>query len=221
VDDSVAEPWYSGQTAQTTYATELAVAFCAGGGGNPEVWSIDATSSVPTSGNWTERIKEVDGTNYWVGSMWTAPITSLVQANVGFNMANSNTPDAAGIYIATFKEALGPITFDLTGARTVASIGHATLVGDLDAFARYWRAPSNAAQGTPGRMIVYTAGSPVTAVAYEGAVTADASGYFNLPTSDLSSPGTKRFAMVHAWNGVTGTTSIYGGPGISELIQVG
>lgn len=111
--------------------------------------------------------------------------------------------------------------FDLTGTRTIASTGHATLVGDPDSFTKYWRIPSNAAQGTTGRMVVFgVSGNIVTSIVSEGAVTADVNGTFDLITNSADAAGTKRFAIVHTWNGVTGTTSIYGGPAISEMVQV-
>jgi hypothetical protein len=117
-----------------------------------------------------------------------------------------------------FNGATG-VLFDLSSV-TLDSVGHATLSGDPYAFTKYWRVPSNASPGTTGRMLVFAAGNPPTTVAFEGAVTADANGNFDLTTGDATAAGTKRFAVVHAWNGVTGTTSIYGGPAIGELISV-
>jgi hypothetical protein len=103
-------------------------------------------------------------------------------------------------------------------ATTLSVIG--TPIGfPSPAIPKYWRIPSNAPQGTTGRMIIFAAGNPPSTVYVEGEVTADASGNFYLATYDTSAYGTKRFAVVHAWNGVTGTTSIYGGPAICELVS--
>jgi hypothetical protein len=106
------------------------------------------------------------------------------------------------------------------GSGSVAATGHAILVGDPISYIRYWRLPSNAAQGTTGRLIVFNGGSSPTTVAYEGAVTADASGNFDLVTTTTDASGAKRFAALYVWDGSTSTASIYGGPGISTVIDV-
>jgi len=66
-------------------------------------------------------------------------------------------------------------------------------------------------------MIVFNSGSPAATVSAEGAVTADASGNFDLATNDVSAAGSKRMAVVHDWSGNTGTTNIKGGPAIATM----
>jgi NCAIR mutase (PurE)-related protein len=82
---------------------------------------------------------------------------------------------------------------------------------------KVWRARSNAPAATNARMAIFAAGTVPVTIVEEGPVIADGSGNFDLRTYDVNQPGTKRFAMVHNWNGVTGTTSIHGFVGIAEL----
>ena len=82
---------------------------------------------------------------------------------------------------------------------------------------KWWRVPSNAPNATAARMIVFNSGSPATSVIAEGAVTADASGNFDLNHATGLAAATKVLAVVHNWNGSTGTTNIVGGPGIATL----
>lgn len=96
------EPFASGLTPNTTQANELLVAFCAGGAGNPETWTMDASAS-PSSG-WTERVKEANGNTYWAGTVWTAYVTATGQYGAAFNEANGTE---GAVHIATFKEAAG------------------------------------------------------------------------------------------------------------------
>lgn len=123
---------------------------------------------------------------------------------------------------ATFSAGDHPvadIVHDVGG--TLAATGHAVLSGDPFSYIKYWRLPSNAPQGTNGRLVVFNGGSLANTLAFEGAVTADASGNFDLMTTDDQfTLGTKRFAALYVWDGTTTTTSIYGGPGIVEVIQV-
>jgi hypothetical protein len=84
---------------------------------------------------------------------------------------------------------------------------------------RAWRLQSNATPGTTARMIVFTAATPPSVVAYEGGAVADVNGVFRLDTVDAGANGSKRFAVAHNWNNVLGTVSIFGGPGIAELLD--
>lgn len=101
----------------------------------------------------------------------------------------------------------------------LAGVGQRSLSSRTLRTYKFWRVPSNASPGTAARMIVFNSGSPAITVAFEGAVTTDAVGNFDLTVNDATAAGNKRFAVVHAWNGVTGTTSIYGGPAIATMYE--
>ncbi len=85
---------------------------------------------------------------------------------------------------------------------------------------KFWRVPSNAPNATAARMIVFNAGNPANVVSAEGAVTADASGNFDLTVNDAAAAGSKRMAVVHNWGGNTGTTNIIGGPAIATMNEI-
>jgi hypothetical protein len=102
----------------------------------------------------------------------------------------------------------------------LAGVGQRSLATRTLRIVKFWRVPSNAAPGTAGRMIVFNTGSPANVVTAEGVVTADSGGQFDLTVNESAAAGTKTLAVVHAWNGVTGTSSIYGGPGIATLNEV-
>ena len=85
---------------------------------------------------------------------------------------------------------------------------------------KFWRVPSTASNGTSARMIVFATGSPANTVVAEGAVTADASGNFDLTVNSVTAAGSRSFAVVHNWSGVTGTTSIFGGPSIATMNEI-
>jgi hypothetical protein len=85
---------------------------------------------------------------------------------------------------------------------------------------KFWRIPSNAPNGTSARAIVFNAGNPAATVSAEGAVTADASGNFDLTVNDAAAAGAKRMAVVHDWNGNTGTNNIKGGPAIATMNEI-
>lgn len=167
------------------------------------------------SANWALIAESEDGSAHAVGSVIRRIITATETRAAQWTLVTGHYGYAAAI--VAYREAAAEFPL---GSGSLAAIGHATLTGDTGAFTKFWRIPSNAPQGTTGRMIVFASGNPLTAVAYEGAVTADVNGFFDLLTSDQSADGTKRFAIVHAWNGVTGTTTIYGGNGISELFTL-
>lgn len=107
------------------------------------------------------------------------------------------------------------------GGVTLATVGHGTLTtAALNRLRKFWRVPSNAPLSTAARMVVMAAGANPATVSQEGAVTADASGNFDLATSDASADQTKRLAVVHDWGGNTATTNIRGGPAIATLNEV-
>lgn len=206
-------PFTSGLTPATTFADEMLVGFLCGGGTiNPSTQTI--SGATPSTG-WTIQVKEENGAALWPAGLATAVVSATGQYEAGFEESSATSAS-----VMTFTIAAPGSAFAI-GAPTLAAIGHATMVGDVDSMRRYWRVPSTAAQGTAGRMVVFADGSLPNTVVYEGTVVADAVGNFDLGTGDASAIGTKRFAVVHAWNGVTGTTSIYGGTGISELIDLG
>lgn len=99
----------------------------------------------------------------------------------------------------------------------LAGVGRRSLYSRTLRTNKWWRVPSNAAQSTAARMIVFNAGSPPNTVVNEGVVTADASGNFDLSTTDAAAAGTKRMAVVHDWSGNTGTANIKGGPAIATM----
>lgn len=189
--------------------------------------SSESAASMPGSNNqgsltFADQFEVVTNTN----RDWRPKSTGALVENATRDQTNTNDLDilnaARSITVPTIgaREYKEPVTFDLASL-TIDAFGRATLVGDPGSFTRYWRMPSSAAQGTSGRLLVFAAGAIANAVAYEGAVTADANGNFDLATSNLVDViGTKRFAVFHAWNGSTSAVSIYGGPGVSELIQV-
>jgi len=102
----------------------------------------------------------------------------------------------------------------------LAGVGQRSLGTDTLRTLKFWRMPSNASPATAGRMLVFVAGNPPNTVIAEGAVTADASGNFDLTVNDSSAANSKRFAIVHDWGGNTGTTNIKGGPGIATMNEV-
>ena len=113
------------------------------------------------------------------------------------------------------------VVHDVSQSGAMAATATMTLVQTGFGFKRrFWRVPSNAPNGTAARMVVFNNGSPANAVSQEGSVTADASGNFDLPTSDTSPANSRRMAVLHDWNGLTGTTLIRGGPGIATLNEV-
>lgn len=101
----------------------------------------------------------------------------------------------------------------------LAGVGQRSVATDTLVVNRYWTVPSTASNGTSARMMVFTAGNPATTVSIEGSVTCDANGDFKLFTNEVLADGTLRFAFVHAWNGVTSTTSIFGGPCIAHIVS--
>lgn len=130
------------------------------------------------------------------------------------------TPSLTSVARSTISGGLSMVVVKPLGALTLASGGRSTLAGGLQGRRKFWRVPSNAPVSTAARMVVFNSGTPANAVAQEGTVAADASGNFDLATSDAAVAGSSRLAVVHNWNGVGGTSNIIGGPGIAMMNEV-
>lgn len=106
-------------------------------------------------------------------------------------------------------EALGPIALQ----------GTLGIQADIVFEIKRWRVPTNAAEGTPVHMIVFTGAGPTYAILAQGDATIEADGSAHIPASGTI--GAKAFAVVHNYDDDTETTSIFGGPCIATIVDVG
>lgn len=118
----------------------------------------------------------------------------------------------------SFLNTQGASVLDMSPTAVVAVAGTLALTGDIDAFGRYWRIPTNSS-GTFNVSIL--SGAFPHSTVDSGVVTV-AGGFLDVRDTTGMSAGTKRFAFIHDWDFVlTPTpTSIHGGAAIATLTLV-
>lgn len=101
----------------------------------------------------------------------------------------------------------------------IALTGTLGISGDIQIHTQRWRVPTNAPEGTPVHIIVFSGASPDYTIHVQGVATVDASGFAELPKNG-GAVGDKAFALVHNYDGNTATVSIYGGPCIATIVEL-
>lgn len=103
---------------------------------------------------------------------------------------------------------------------SIALQGSMTISAAVEIHVHRWRVPTNAPQGTQVHVIVFSGSSPDYTIHVQGTATVDADGFADLP-KDGGNPGDKAFALVHNFDDDVNTTSIYGGPCIATIVDLG
>jgi hypothetical protein len=189
----------------------------ADGNGTTMSWTIDSAD-----GNLVGALFK---SNAGDAITWAAPaaerldeaISTIGQASVadeiGATSVTINGTKTNGAWGGTAFNMVAAVGLSGDGALT----GVATLVGVGVEGLRYWRVSCNAPQGTNATMIVFT-DETMTVVEQVGAVVANATGEYDLLADDQGiAIDSKRFAVVHNWDGDPDTTAIDGGAGIATV----
>lgn len=117
-----------------------------------------------------------------------------------------------------FLSITGATLLDIAATANIALSGTVGVTGDIDAFGRYWRIPTN----TTGtfNVSILSGSFPHTTVA--SGVPTVSGGFLDVLDTNGTAAGTKRFAFIHNWDFVLSPepTSISGGPAIATLTLV-
>lgn len=111
------------------------------------------------------------------------------------------------------------IAVGLVQTSPIAIAATLSVSGDVEFQIKRWRVPTNAPEGTQVFVVIFDGTSPTYTIRRQGQATVDASGYAELPAT--GSLGTKSIAFVHNFDDDVDTLSIYGGPAIAEIVDVG
>lgn len=154
-----------------------------------------------------------------VGTTRTAPydigVWELVSGSA-FNVVA-----AAAIGIAGTGAVSGNIGWvqNVAASAAVAVAGAIAVSGDVQFEIKKWRVPTTAPATTAVHVTIMSGTSPTYTIVTQATAVVDADGYAEIPAT--GTVGTKRLAHVHNFDDDTETDSIYGGPGIAELVDVG
>lgn len=145
-----------------------------------------------------------------INYQWKLKIGAGAYANVvGATLLTLSATGLAPATLHTFKRTV----IDSVTSSDSNEIAITTSV--TPAVVKSWTVPTNASNGTSCVIVILA--DDEQSVLDEGNTTA-AGGKFTLPAANQAiSLGTKHLAVIHNWDGNTGTNSIFGGVGIATL----
>lgn len=156
--------------------------------------------------------------------LWN-PWSALEAQRVAVPMAASGSPfdiaSTAAIGITGAATLTGNIGWvqNVLASAAIAVSGSLGVSGDIAFEIKRWRVPTTAPGGTDVHVTILSGASPTYSIVTQAAAVADTDGFVEIPATGTI--GTKRLAFVHNFDDDTDTVSIYGGPGIAELIDAG
>lgn len=140
-----------------------------------------------------------------------------ITAGGGFNLAQGSQKLAMTGVVALSGNIGKTVPFSLVqAAQKLGLTGLVNITGNIGRVGRYWRVPTNAAQGTQVNVIVLDGSRNNYSILAQGNATVDASGYATLPGN--GSAGQHAFALVHDYNDNPGVATIYSGGGVGDFI---
>lgn len=189
---------------------------------------------------------EVDGTTLRVhknvtalGGSFTQTDTALTTGKPGI-IANGSSPTGDDWVSGTLSSAFGIVqvgaiglvgTLGISGdiaveavipiepVAPIALVGTLSIAGDLAFQVKAWRIPTNAPTGTEVHVTILNGSGNTYTEVTQGRTTVNADGNIYFPAQ--GAVGMKLLAFVHNYDDDTETTSIYGGPCIATIVDVG